>query len=83
MKTALWIVGASLALTWIWGGNQEAIPLPPESFVVWLSDAAGANNADEIGRLHVLYMLAVSFIVVAAGTGVVRWIMRSRRHPDC
>lgn len=76
MKTAIWIVCATLALTWVLGGNHALVPWPPESIALWLVDLVGAQNADEIGQVEVLYMMAVSFIVVVGGTVLARRIWK-------
>jgi hypothetical protein len=84
MKTvlcALWMICATLALTWLWGGNPDAVPRPPVSVAIWLSDVYGAKDGEDLGRLEVLYMLAVSFVVVAGGTWLIRAIWRNRRRP--
>jgi heme/copper-type cytochrome/quinol oxidase subunit 2 len=71
MKVTLivgWIIIASLSLAYVWGGNPDAFPRPPQSFAIWITDLFGAQDAEAIGRLEVHYMLVVSFIVVSVCT---------------
>jgi hypothetical protein len=77
--TALWVVVATVALAWVWGGNLDAVPRPPVSFANWLSDLYGAKDAEDVGRLDVIYMLTVSFIVVVVGTFAARWLWKRRK----
>ena len=63
-----WLVFATLSLTYVWGGNTDAIPRPPESFSIWLSNLYGTQDAEDVGKLDVLYMLLVSFITVSICT---------------
>lgn len=84
LLTTLWIIASTLLLTYIWGGNPGVMPYPPESFGIWLSDLVGAQNAEDIGRLNVHYMLIVSSIVVSfvtfLGLRIWRYIQR-KYHP--
>jgi hypothetical protein len=57
------------------------VPWPPESVTIWAADLYGARNADDIGELELLYMLAVSFIVVAGATLLARYTLRFLKRP--
>ena len=78
-----WLILGALGLTFIWGGNPNLLPHPPERFAVWLSNLAGAENAEDMGRLDVIYMLVVSFVVLGLFTSLlyclVRMVNRCRR----
>ncbi|PZN80800.1 MAG: hypothetical protein DM484_09535 [Candidatus Methylumidiphilus alinenensis] len=74
-----WLVFATLSLTYVWGGNPDAIPRPPESFSIWLSNLYGAQDAEDIGKLDVLYMLLVSFIAVSICTSLALFAWKSLR----
>jgi hypothetical protein len=71
-RAGCWMIAATLALARVWGSNVDAIPRPPEAFSNWLSNLYGAQKREDSGRMEVLYMIAVSFAVVAVCTFLVR-----------
>ena len=79
--TAIWILCATVALAWLWGGNPDAVPRPPEDFAIWISDLFGAKNGEDMGRLEVWYMLTVSFIATVSATLLARYTLRFLKRP--
>lgn len=79
---AAWLIVATLVLTSLWAHNLDAVPRPPMAFAIWLDDIYGARNGEEVADLDALYMLTVSFVVVAVFTFLARhiWTRYSRRH---
>ncbi len=66
----VWLLFATLALTYVWGRHPDAIPPPPLAFSLWLNDLFDAYDAEASGVVDVYYMLAVSFILVSFCTFV-------------
>ena len=73
---AVWLIVGAHALAYVWGGNLDLVPRPPEAFGIWLGNIYGAKNGEDLGDVDMLYMLTVSFIVVAASTGLTRYIWK-------
>jgi hypothetical protein len=77
-----WLLTATHALAYLWGGNLDLVPRPPAAFALWLVNLYGARNGDDIGNLDVIYMLTVSFIVVAVCTFLARLAWRRSRKSE-
>jgi hypothetical protein len=80
INNGIWLAAATMVLAYVWGGILDAIPRPPDAFAIWLSQLFGVEDREDLGRLEVLYMLVVSFILVT-GTYWALSLWRGRQKP--
>lgn len=79
----LWLVAGTVILVSIWARHIDYVPSPPMVFSLWLSDLAGAKDADAESILDVHYMLVVSFLVLSFFTFIAMFIWKrihKRKH---
>jgi hypothetical protein len=77
---ALWLLFATLGLTYWWGRHPQAIPSPPQGFWIWLGDVADAHCCEAMADVELYYMLAVAFLFASLCTFVAwRMLKRLRR----
>lgn len=65
---AAWLILATFVLTRLTLTHPDVGPRIPEPIAIWLANAYGAQNAEDIADLETLVVLAASFIIVSAIT---------------
>ena len=80
---ALWLLAGTVILVYLWARHVDYVPSPPMAFSLWLSNLAGAKDAEAEGVLDVHYMLVVSFLVLSFFTFIAMFIWKrihKRKH---
>jgi hypothetical protein len=60
-----WLILATLVLAHLALTHADVGPQVPQPFAIWLADAYGAQNAEDIGNLETLIVLGASFFIIA------------------
>jgi len=81
MLIIAWLVFATFALAYVCGNVPGAFPRPPESFAIWLSNLYGAQDAEALLDLELIYLFVVSFAVVFVCTAFVLFVWRRIHKP--
>lgn len=72
----LWLLAGTVILVSVWAKHIDYVPSPPMAFSLWLSDLAGAKDAEAQSILDVHYMLVVSFLVLSFFTFIAMFIWK-------
>lgn len=73
---AAWLILATLVLAHLALTHPDVGPQVPQPVAIWLADAYGAKNADDIADLETLLVLAASFVTIAVLTASVHFALR-------
>ncbi len=65
---ATWLVVAAWGLNDWWGAHLDNVPKPPEALGSWLTQLAGAINAEEAGDIDFLFGFAIALVIVSTLT---------------
>lgn len=74
---AVWVLLASVTLTYTWYYNPNAFPQIPEHFAGWLTDVAAAKTAEDVALVSISFGLVISFFLVAFFTFIAIKLVRA------
>ncbi len=72
----IWVIVATLVLSFFWGNYPHRFFYLPESLSIWLIDIYGASNGEELADLELFYVLIMSFLIVSFLTYVLLVLKR-------
>lgn len=75
----VWIVIASVLLTWLWITYPDIFPEFPKPIAEYLATLYGAQNAEEIADLEIFVGLSMSVPIVSVLTFFAWLALRNRR----
>ncbi len=72
----IWIIVATLVLSFFWGNYPHYFFYLPEPLSIWLIEIYGASNGEELADLELLYVFIMSFLMVSFLTYVILMLKR-------
>lgn len=73
---AIFVLAASISLTYFWYYNPAYFPAVPEAFAIFLTDALHVHTAEDIATVGLLFGFAIFLVIVLFFTYIVCLIDR-------